>query len=213
MSGILPIQRTLFKKHNRHIKCTSKLTPWLPRWSPYCKMTDLHLEHFLYLLHSCTHYYQSRGLVTWPSFSAGAMEVLLQNCTVHTTSLHGGFYFFPNLEGLHPFIDYHSARGNHPDDGSIFPSRKPILFGDIIMHFLHSCIHCDLDHYCSTLHKSRDGFWHFFRLPDCTGHITKLHGGFEFGGFCQLFGYQTERATILMMAAYFPVENRSFSII
>jgi len=32
-----------------------KLTSWLP----YCKMTDLHLDHFLYL---CTQYYQSRGL-------------------------------------------------------------------------------------------------------------------------------------------------------
>jgi len=51
-----------FQVTHRHIKCTLKLSPWLPRWPPYSKMTDLHLDHFLYLLHFCTHYYQSRCL-------------------------------------------------------------------------------------------------------------------------------------------------------
>jgi len=81
-----------FRATHRHIKCTLKLTPWLPRWPPYCKMTDLHLDHFLYLLHSCTHYYQSRGLP------------LRRGNGGTSTSLHGGF-FLPYLEGLHPFLD------------------------------------------------------------------------------------------------------------
>ena len=127
-SGTLPNQPTLFKKHNRHIKCTSKLTPWLPRWQPYCKMTDLHLDHLLYLLHSCNHYYQSRRL----PLAQGPWRYFCKTVRgAHYQTARRAFFFSPEFWGL-----------------------LPIFF-----------------------------------LPDCTG------------------------ATILMMAAFFPVENDPFSII
>jgi len=123
-------------------------------------MTDLHLDYFLYVLHSCTHYYQSRGLVTWSSFSAGVIEVLLRDCMAHTTKLHGVF-FPPNFGCFAHFLTTRLYGVNQPYD-SIFSSRNMILFNNIIMHLLYSCIRCDLDHSCSIHHNSRDGlpiFW------------------------------------------------------
>jgi len=93
-----------FRATHKYIKCTLKLAPWLPRWSPYCKMTDLHLDQFLYLLQSDTHYYQSRGLVMWSSYSAGAMEVLLQDCTGAHYQTVRRLFFPPNLWGLLPIL-------------------------------------------------------------------------------------------------------------
>jgi len=71
-----------FQETHRHLKCTSKLTPWLPRWPPYCKMTDLHLDHFLYLLHSCTLSYQSRCL-----------------SLAHATKMYGDIFYYTTVRG------------------------------------------------------------------------------------------------------------------
>ena len=115
----------------------------------------------------------------------------LPNCT--------GAFFSPRIWGLLQFFTTRLHGGNQPDDGSIISSRKPILFYNIIMHLLHSCIHCDLDHSCSKPHKSRDGFWPFFYYKTVRWHTTKLHGGLipEFGGFCPFFEYQTARGNHL----------------
>ena len=84
-------------------------------------MTDLHLDHFLYLLHSCTHFYQSRGLPLaqgpWRYFYKSVWGVhattlygdyfLLQDCTrahAHATKLYGGFYFISEFEGFCLFL-------------------------------------------------------------------------------------------------------------
>jgi len=111
----------------------------------------------------------------------------------HTTRLHGTRRLQIWWASAH-FVDYQIALGNHPHDGSFFPSRKPILF-DNILHLLYSGIHFDLYHSRSILHKTRDGYWPLsLGLPDCTGHITKqLGGGLEFEGFCPFFDYQTAR--------------------
>jgi len=166
-----------FQERHRHIKCTLKLTPWLPRWPPYCKMTDLHLDQFLDLLQSCTHYYQTRGLVTWSSFSIGFMEILLQDCTGanHQTARR---LFFPEFFRLLPIFWLPDCTGKPTSWWQNFFSRKTILFNNIIMQLLHSCIHCDLDNSCSILHKSRDGFRPFFGLPDCTGTLPKSTAAF-----------------------------------
>ena len=202
-------------------------------------MTDLHLDHFLYLLHSCTHYYQSRGLPLaqgqWRYFyktirrracyqtvrrlfyykTVRGTRARYQTirrfffisefdgiCTYFwTTRLYGAHYQTARRAGFEfwrfcAFCDYQSARGQRTWWWLLFPCRKSILFNNIIiMYLLHSCIQCDLDYSRSILHKSRDGYDHsFFRLPDCSGHITKQHGdGFEFGDFCPFFDYQTAR--------------------
>jgi len=192
-----------FQETHKHIQCTLKLTSWLPRWPPYCKMTDLHLDHFLYLLHCCTHYYQSRGLPLargpWRYFYKtvrgraryqtvrrlfyfqiwGLLHILwLQDCTwAHYQTARR--LFSPNLGGFLPILfHYQTACGQPPWWWQLFSSRKPILFNDIIMHFSHSCSTWDLDHSCSILHKSRDGFCPFLRLPDCTGDFSPNLGAF-----------------------------------
>ena len=73
----------------------------------------------------------------------------------HTAKLHGGF-FPPIFRAFTHFLTTRLHGGDHPDDGSFFHSRKPILFDNIIMHLLHSCTHCDLNHSYSLLHMSRD---------------------------------------------------------
>ena len=67
-----------------------------------------------------------------------------------TTRLYGGT--LPNnkagglrISGLLPFFDYQTARGQPPSWWLLFPRRRPIIL-NIIVHLLHSCIHCDLDH-------------------------------------------------------------------
>ena len=80
---------------------------------------------------------------------------LLQDCSRgHTNRLHGG----GRHRGFCHFFDYQTARGQPPWLWLLFPHRKPIVLNIvvIIIHLLHSCIHCDLDHSCSKLHKSRD---------------------------------------------------------
>ena len=111
--------------------------------------------------------------ITWSSFSAGAMKVLLQDCTGARMLPNSTANFFDykttgtlpdctaaasNLGLLPIFLTTRLHGGNHPDDGSIFPCRKPILFGNIIMHLLHSCIHCDLDHLLYTLQVTWSSF-------------------------------------------------------
>jgi len=58
--------------------------------------------------------------------------------------------------GFYPFLDYKAAQGASTLMMAAFFSLKPILFDNTIMHLLHSCTHCDLDHSCSILHKSHD---------------------------------------------------------
>ena len=133
------------------------------------------------------------------------MEVLLQDCTGAYYEIARRFFSSPNFGGFNPFLITWLYGGNHPDDGGILPSRKTILF-DNILHLLHSGINCDLDHTCSILRKSRDGFWKFF--PDyqtVRRHTTRLHGGgFEFGGFCPFFDYQTARGNHPDDGCFFP---------
>jgi len=88
------------------------------------------------------------------------MEVFLQDCTggprAHATKLYSDFFV--------PLLDHQTARGggqptNQPDDDDdddgccrfFFPNRKQIFLNIIIIHLLHSHIHCDLDHSCSIL--------------------------------------------------------------
>jgi len=119
--------------------------------------------------------------------------------------------FFPNLGASAHFLTTRLHGGYHPDDGSIFPHRKPILFNNITMHLIHSYIHFDLDHSCSTL-MSRDIFpttrMYGGTLPDCTVAFYP-----NLGASAHFLTTRLHGATTLMMAAFFPVENRSFSMI
>ena len=63
------------------------------------------------------------------------------------TSLQRVLLFAPEFGGFCHFLDYQTARGNHPDNCSIFSSRKPIVLDNIFMHLLLSCTHCDLDNF------------------------------------------------------------------
>jgi len=102
--------------------------------------------------------------------------------------------FSPQIFGAFSlFLTTRLHYGDHPDDGRFFLGRTPILFNITILHLLHCCIHCDLEHSCSILHESLDGTVHFFGYQTVRGHVTKLHDGFEFGGFCPFFYYQTAR--------------------
>jgi len=77
-----------------------------------------------------------------------------QSVREHITRLHGGAGL--RICGLLPtFVTTRLHGGNHSNDGCFFPRRKPIIL-NIIMHVLHSYIHCDLDQSCTILHKSRD---------------------------------------------------------
>ena len=78
----------------------------------------------------------------------------------HATKLYGDFFFsttrlYGNAHATELYGDYQTARGsNQPDDDGccfFFCSRKPIILNIIIIHLLHSHIHCDIDHSCSKL--------------------------------------------------------------
>ena len=76
-----------------------------------------------------------RMMLFWTYHNSYTNFDLDRSCSPNLTRLQGGY---------------------HPDDGSIFPFRNPILLNDIIMHLLHSCTHCALNHSCTILHLSRD---------------------------------------------------------
>ena len=128
----------------------------------------------------------------------------------HTTRLYGGFEF----GGFWPLFDYQTARGANTLMKAAFFLSKKFLFNNIT-HLLHSGIQCDLDHSCCILHKSHDGFWYFFRLPEYTGaHYQTTRWLRIWGGFCQFFWLpDCTGATTLMMAAFVPVEKLSFLVI
>jgi len=64
-----------------------------------------------------------------------------------------------NLGASAHFLDYQTARVLPPRCWLLFPRQKSIIFNIIIIiHLLHSCIHCNSGHSCSILHKSRDCF-------------------------------------------------------
>ena len=91
-------------------------------------MTDLHLDNILYLLHSCTHYYQSRGLPLAQEprryfYKTVRRARMLLNCTASffTTRLYGDtraryqtlrrlFYF--RIRGLLHIFYYKTVRGH-----------------------------------------------------------------------------------------------------
>ena len=100
----------------------------------------------MHFFHSCIHY----DLDTLAPYSTSHVMAFANFFDYQT--VRG---FFPQIWGFYPFFTTRLHGGNHPDDGNIFPSRKPILYTNIIMHLLHSYTHCDLDNSCSTL-KSRD---------------------------------------------------------
>jgi len=92
---------------------------------------------------------------------------------------------------------------------AIFSQSKTILFNNII-HLLHSGIHRDLEHSCSILHKSRDGFLpFFFVLRDCTGaHYQTTHRRLRIWGILPIFVYHTARGNNPDDGCFFPFENR-----
>jgi len=108
------------------------------------------------LLHTL---HKSRDLLI--AYIERAMEVLLQYCTegpparAHATKLYGDF-----------LLSLQRYPGDDDDDddvdGRCFffqPKHRSLFLNIIIIHLLHSHIHCDLDHSCSilTLHDL-----HFF---------------------------------------------------
>jgi len=126
----------------------------------------------------------------------------LPNCTA-------SFFLLPRILWLLPiFLTTRLHGGNHPVDGSIFPSRKTIIFNNVI-HLLLSGIHCELGYSCSILHKSRYSFWLYFpttrlywsTLPDCTAAASNLVG------FCPFFDYQTTRVQPPWWSCFFPFRN------
>jgi len=48
-------------------------------------------------------------------------------------------HFPPECGSFAHFLTTRLEGGKHPNDGSIFSSRKPILFDNIIFHLLHPC--------------------------------------------------------------------------
>ena len=139
-------------------------------------------------LHSYTHYYQSRGLPLAHATKLYFDFFWLQDCTgthARYQKLHGGFFDYKTVRrgilpdctaaggtGASAFFWLPDCTGQPPWLWLLFPHRKPIILNIvvIIIHLLHSCIHCDLDHSCSKLHKSRD--FHF-----CTGREIFTRGG------------------------------------
>ena len=169
-------------------------------------MTDLHLDHFLYLFHSCTHYYQSRGF----HLAQGPWKVLLQDCTAaHYQSARR--LFSPQFSGPSPISWLTDCTGSAtPMMAAFFPVEKRSFSLILLCTYYILAFTCNLDHSCSIL-KSRDGFYHFFDYQTVRGLITPLHGGFEFVGACAHFLLpDCTGANTLMMAAFFPVENDPF---
>ena len=102
---------------------------------------------------ACCRFASYSTQVTRSSYSVErAMEVLLQDCTgarmlpnctatfflFSTTRLHGG------EQPTNPMLTTAAA-------AFFSPNRKQIFLNIIIIHLLHSHIHCDLDHSCSIL--------------------------------------------------------------
>jgi len=86
----------LFRETHSNIKCTLKLTPWLPRWPPYCKNDQLTLWPLLVLI---THLHSPLP-ITWSSFSARAMGLLLQDWTgAHYQTARRAFFDYKTLRG------------------------------------------------------------------------------------------------------------------
>jgi len=154
----------------------------------------------------------------------------------HATKFYGSFFYFRIWGLLHIFC-YKTVRGHttrlqggaaaskfgasahffwlpdctrqKPWWWQLFPSRKPILFYNII-HLLRSGIHWDLDNSCSILHKSRDGLWSFFlEYQTVLEHINKQQStASNLGDSAHFLSTRLHESTSLMMAAFFPFENR-----
>ena len=117
-----------------------------------------HFRYYYYALITLLHPLRLRPLslhtsqVRWRLFTIFSR---LPDCTgahYQTAQLRGASNF---RASTHIFY-YQTARNNHPDYSCFFPRRKPIILNIIIMHLIHSYIHCDLDNSCYILHKSRD---------------------------------------------------------
>jgi len=153
--------------------------------------------------------YQPLRRLIFISEFEGFCTFLLQDCTGAHYPTAGGRRGSELGGLLQIFLTTRLHGGNHPCDACFFPRRKPIIFYIIIiMHLLRSCIHCDLDHSCSILHKSRDCFRPIFsRLPECTMAYYQTARWL----FSQIWGLMPifwlpdcTGASILMMAAFPP---------
>ena len=109
--------------------------------------------------------------VTRSSYSVErAMEVLLQDCTGAPArmlqSCTANLFLFSTTR-LH-------GRATNPmtTAAAAFLRRNPIILNIIIIHLLHSHIHCDLDHSCS---KFSQHDLHFSRTE---GNFTSKEGNF-----------------------------------
>jgi len=145
-------------------------------------------------------------LLLAPKFTWRLLTIFWEYQTVrgYVTKQQGGGLVFG---GFCPFLTTRLQGGNHPDCGCFFPRRKPIIFNIISMHLLHSCLHCDLYHSCSILHKSRNCFWQiFFRLPECTGAHEQT-ARWLFSNFCATAHFLTTR----LHGGYHPDNGSIFS--
>ena len=88
------------------------------------------------------------------------MEIPLPDCTegVSLPDYTAACFYFRNWHLLHFFLTTRLQGGDHPDDGSFFLGRKPIIFNNTILHFI------------TLLHS-------LVPLPNCTGLFTNPHGG------------------------------------
>jgi len=236
-----------FQETHRHIKCTLKLPPRLPRWPPYCKMADLHLDNFLYLLHSYTHYYQSRGLPLaqgpWRYFYKTvrgrecyqSVRRFFNYKTVrghtHTLSNFTAAFFisefedfcslpdywpaFFEFEGFYPIFGLPDCRGLPPWWWLLFlPENRPVSILLCTYYTLaFTSTYTTLARY-STSHVT--AFDHFLPTTRIYGvhYETARWLFFQIWGLLPIFWLpDCTEATSLMMAAFFTVVNRSFSIL
>jgi len=126
----------------------------------------------------------SRSLVTWYSFSVGAIEIPLPDCTEGglITRLQAACDLFPKLASFALLFWLPDCTGATTLMMAAFFSVDNRSFTIILLgtYLLHSCTHCDLDHSHSLLHMPRNTVtWSSFSvgramvvpLPNCTGAL------------------------------------------